>query len=95
MYILHSHVISYVPNVVVKEVLTQNHLEGHRGKLIVSLLDYDLEIKPIKLIKGQGLEKMMEDSNLHALDIKFIVALSDEQTAETLHEITEIFSFSP
>jgi hypothetical protein len=31
-YILHSHVIAYVPNNFVKEILTQLDLEGRRGK---------------------------------------------------------------
>jgi len=43
------------------------------------MLEYDLEIKPTNLIKGQGLAKPMAESNLHALDINLIVALSIEQ----------------
>ena len=78
----------------VKEVLTQNDPEGHRGIWIAALLEYDLDIKPTKLIKGQGLAKLMVDYNLHALDINFIVVVSDEQTAETLPKIAEIFSLS-
>ena len=34
MYILYSHIIVYVPNVVVKEILTQNGPDGKRGKWI-------------------------------------------------------------
>ena len=59
VYILHSHVLSYVPNVVVKDVLTQNDPEGLRGKWIDVMLEYDLEIKPTKLIKGKGLVNLM------------------------------------
>jgi len=44
------------------------------------MLEYDLERKPIKLIKGQGLAKLMAESNLHALDINLISTLSDEET---------------
>ena len=79
----------------VKEVLTQNDPEGCRGKWIAALLEYDLEIKPTKLIKIQGRANQMADYNLHALGIKFIAALSNEQTAETLPEIAKIFSLSP
>jgi hypothetical protein len=43
----------------VKEILTQPNLEAKRGKCIVVLLEYDLEIKPKKLIKGKGLAKLM------------------------------------
>jgi len=52
VYILHSHILAYVPNAAVKDVLVQTDLEGRRGKWIVALLEYDMEIKPAKLIKG-------------------------------------------
>jgi len=42
------------------------------------LLEYDVEIKPAKLIKGQGLAKLMAETNLHALDINLIAAMSEE-----------------
>eukprot|EP00253_Pinus_taeda_P022354 PITA_22354 len=57
IYILYSHVISYVPNSVVKDILTQEGLEGKRAKWIASILEYDIEIKPTKLIKGQDIKK--------------------------------------
>jgi hypothetical protein len=60
VYILHSHTTVNVPSSSVKYILTQPNLEGKRGKLIVVLLEYDLEIKPTKLIKGKGLAKLME-----------------------------------
>jgi hypothetical protein len=50
MYILHSHFIVYVPNNSVKEIMTQPDPEGRRGKWIAAMLEYDLEIKPTKLI---------------------------------------------
>eukprot|EP00253_Pinus_taeda_P021749 PITA_21749 len=59
IYILYSHVITYVPNSVVKDILTQEGLEGKRGKWITSILEYDIEIKPTKLIKGQDVKKFV------------------------------------
>lgn len=59
IYILYSHVIAYVPNTVIKDILTQEGIEGKRGKWIANILEYDIEIKPTKLIKGQGLSKLM------------------------------------
>ena len=50
--ILYSHVVAYVPNAVVKDILTQDGIEGKRGKWIATILQYDIEIKPTKLIKG-------------------------------------------
>jgi len=54
VYILHSHTLAHVPNAAVKEVLVQNDPEVRRGRWIAALIEYDLEIKPTKLIKGQG-----------------------------------------
>jgi len=54
-YIFHSHVITYVPNNSVKDILTQLDPEGRRGMWIATMLKYDLEIKPTKTIKGQVL----------------------------------------
>lgn len=68
VYILHSHILAYVPNVAVKHVLVQTDPGGRRGKWIAAMLEYDLEIKPTKMIKGQGLARLMAESNLHALD---------------------------
>ena len=78
VYILHSHILAYVPNAVVKDVLVRTDPEGRRGKWIAALLEYDVEIKPTKLVKGQGLAKLMAESNLHTLDINLIAAMSDE-----------------
>lgn len=52
VYILHSHTISHVPTSVVKDILTQPDPEGRRGKWIMVLLEYNLEIKPTNIIKG-------------------------------------------
>ena len=61
VYILHSHIIAYVPNAVVKDILTQDGPDSRRGKWIATILEYDLEIKPTKLIKGQGLARLMAE----------------------------------
>ena len=52
--------------------------EGRQGKWIAALLEYDVEIKPTKLIKGQGLANLMAESNLHALDINLMAAMSED-----------------
>ena len=78
VYILHSHIISYVPNIVVKDILSQDP-DGKRGKWIVVILEYNLEIKPTKLIKGQGLAQLMVESNLQALDINMVDALDEHE----------------
>ena len=72
VYILHSHIIAHVPTVAVKGILTQPSPEGRRAKWIATLLEYDIEIRPTKLIKGQGLEKMLIDSNYESLQLNFL-----------------------
>jgi len=95
VYILHSHILAYVPNAAVKDVLVQTDLEGGRGKWIAALLEYDVEIKPTKLVKGQGLAKLMAESNLQALDINLIVAMSNENEEGSSIQVSEMFSLSP
>ena len=72
VYILHSHVTAYVPSTAVKEILTRSDPDGRRAKWIVVLLEYDFEIKPTKIVKGQGLEKLMTQSNYDALEINLM-----------------------
>ena len=69
IYILHSKIIAYVPNVAIKDILTQPDSEGKRGKWIVKIMEYDVEIRPTNLVKGQGLEKLLVDSNCEALGL--------------------------
>ena len=47
-----------------------------------------MEIKPTKLIKGQGLAKLMAESNLHALDINLIAAMSEENEEILLIQVS-------
>jgi hypothetical protein len=91
VYILHSHTIAYVPNSSVKDILTQPDPEGKRGKWIVVLLEYDLEIKPTKLIKGQGLAKLMAQTNCELLGINFIVDLSADSEEEKVPQVSQKF----
>ena len=72
VYILYSHIIAHVPSTVVKGILTQTDPEGRRAKWIATLLEYEIKIKPTKLIKGKGLAKMMANSNCEALQINFL-----------------------
>jgi hypothetical protein len=58
-------------------ILTQPDPEGRRGKWIVTMLEYDLEINPMKLIKGQGLAKLMAQSECDVVGINLIVDLSE------------------
>ena len=53
VYILHSDSIVYVPSAAIKDILTQAEPNGRREKWIATLLEYHLEIKSTKLVKGK------------------------------------------
>ena len=71
VYILHSHSTVFVPSVAIKDILAQAKPDGRRAKWIATLLEYDIEIRPTKLVKGQGIGKLMAQSNHEALGINF------------------------
>jgi len=95
IYILHSHINAFVPNIMVKDILTQPDPEGKRGKWIVVLLEYDLEIRPTKLVKGQGLAKLMTKSNCDVLGINMIFYLSEVAEEEQGLPLSQCFQDSP
>ena len=72
VYVLHSRITAYVPSASVKDILVQPDIDERRGKWIAKILEIDLEIKPTKLIKGQGLAKLLVESNCKTLGINFI-----------------------
>ena len=57
------------------------------------LLEYDIEIKPVKLIKGQGLAKMMIDSHCNSLQLNIFAGQSNQLDAEV--PVKPDFSISP
>jgi hypothetical protein len=80
--VLHSRVIAYVPSAAVKEILIQPDIDGKRSKWIAKILEFDLEIKPTKLVKGQGLAKLLVESNCSALGVNFIGSCSEKKQTE-------------
>jgi hypothetical protein len=82
VYILHSKVTAYVPSASMKDILVQPDIDGKRGRWIARILEFDLEIKPTKLVKGQGLAKLLVESNCEALGVSFINTCSGTQQDE-------------
>jgi hypothetical protein len=66
----YSKIIAYVPHSTIKDILAQQDFLGTRGKWVSKIQEYDLEIKPTKLIKGQGLAQMMVEGNEVSLGMK-------------------------
>jgi hypothetical protein len=83
VYVLHSKVTSYVPSASMKDILMQPDVDGKRGRWIAKILEFDLEIKPTKLVKGQGLAKLLAESNCVALGVSFINTHSGSQQAKS------------
>ena len=79
IYILHSKVVAYVPSASVKDVLTRPDIDGKRAKWIAKFLEFNIEVKPANLVKGQGLAKLMADENCSLLDINFMGPNSDDE----------------
>jgi hypothetical protein len=90
VYVLHSRVTAYIPSASVKDILIQPDIDGRRGKWIAKILEFDLEIKPTKLVKGQGLAKLLAESNCKALGVSFINTCSENQQAESPSKISQV-----
>jgi hypothetical protein len=58
---------------------------GACGKWVSRIQEYDLEIRPTKLIKGQGLAKLLAEGNEKFLDIN--VVLEDLEKNEWYNDI--------
>jgi hypothetical protein len=90
IYILHAKFVAYVPSASVKDVLTQPDIDVKRDKWITKLIEFDIEVKPTKLVKGQGLAKLLTEENCDLLDINFIgessASLQTGATTEEQHD---------
>ena len=89
VYILHSKIISYVRSSAVKKFLFHVDNDGKRGRWINFFIKYDMETKVTRLIKGQGLTKLLEKSICEALGINLTVDCSQPKNIDNeicLHE---------
>ena len=78
-YIDFSKIKAYVPYQAVKDVLSQSNGIGVRGKRILQIQEYDLEIKPIKIVKGQGLVQLLTEKEV---SVNFVVEDHDNPNIE-------------
>ena len=90
IYTLHAKFLSYVPSATVKDVLTQPDIDGKRAKWIAKLIEFDIEVNPTKIVKCQGLAKLMAEENFDLLRMNFIginsTNLQIEVAIETVQE---------
>jgi hypothetical protein len=94
VYILQAKVITYVPSSSVKDVLMQPDIDGKRSKWIAKLIEFDVEIKTTKLVKGQGLAKLLIEENCNFLEIN-LVSVNEENIQSSVDKGSEKFQVSP
>jgi hypothetical protein len=81
-YVLHSKIVSYVPSTSMKEILIEPDIDVKRSKWIAKILEFDLEIKPTKLVKEKGLVRLLAESNCKSLGVNFMKINLENQQAE-------------
>jgi hypothetical protein len=81
-YVGYNKIKGCVPYPTIKDVLSQQDCMGTRGKWVSKIQEYDLEIKPTKIIKGQGLAQMLTESNQEAIQMG-----ESEQTNVPVNEL--------
>ena len=70
-----------------KDVLTYPNIDGKRAKWIAKLIEFDIEVKPTKLVKGLGLAKLMAKENCELLGIEFICVNSAKLQTVVVAEV--------
>lgn len=58
--------------------------EGKRGRWIANIHEYDVDIKPTKLVKGQGLVMFLMEEKCEAMGISLEALNSDQPTPATM-----------
>jgi hypothetical protein len=76
-YVGYLKIIAYVSDAAVNDILTQQHCLGVCGKWVCRIQEYDLKIRPTKLVKGQGLAKMLAKGNEKALNVNMVSVFLD------------------
>jgi hypothetical protein len=72
-----------------KDILIQPDLDRRRRWWIAKILEFNLEINPTKLVKGQGLAKLLVESNCKYLGVNFINTCSKNQQAKLFDKISQ------
>jgi hypothetical protein len=99
-YVLHSKIIAYMPSSYVEDILVKPDNDGRRGKWLAKIQEFDLEFKPTKIIKGQGLAKLQAKSNLRVLGINQLqesegfIEIDEHDVTTPTTEIQDKFSTS-
>lgn len=59
-----ANVIAFIPNVAVKDIFSQQEVSGRRYRWINRIQEFNIDVQIAKLVRGQGLAKIMAETNL-------------------------------
>ena len=71
-YLIGVTIITFVPSATIKDVFSQQEVSGRRCRWINRIQEFNIEIQITKLVRGQGLAKLMAESNLDANQINMV-----------------------
>jgi hypothetical protein len=60
-YVQQSKLIAYVLTNAIKYIFVQLDSDGRRSRWLDKIQDFDLEVKPTKIVKGQGLARLLDE----------------------------------
>jgi hypothetical protein len=85
-YVFHSKIIAYIPTSSIKDILVQSDSDDKRGRWLTKIQEFDLEIKPMRLVKGQGLANLLAESNFRALGTNSLQGYEEGEDMNKLDE---------
>jgi hypothetical protein len=88
-YVLHSKIIAYVPTNAIKDIMVQLDSDGRTRRWLDKIQEFDLEVKLTKLVKVQGLARLLAKSNFRVLGINNL------ESHNSLLDIEEIDDQAP
>jgi len=68
--------------------LVQPNSDGRRSRWLAKIQEFDLEVKPTKLVKVQGLAKLLAELNFRALRINHIQSYGELPDIEEFNDQT-------
>eukprot|EP00253_Pinus_taeda_P009404 PITA_09404 len=88
IYILHSKIIAYVPSAAIKDILIRPDADGRGARWIAKLIEFNIELNPTKIVRGQGLARLLTEENCGAMDVN-LICLNSENGQTKVEETTE------
>ena len=70
-YLVNAIVVAFVPSATVKDIFAQQEVSGRRCRWINRIQEFNIDIQITKMVRGQGLAKLMGETNLDANQINF------------------------